>query len=278
MKLKKILATVLMTATVVSAMSMGVFAADSKTASKDYNAFLMFSDVGETWKMYNAEDSKETNCKVTGDGTYTVSVNKKESKAKKAANGANVFCVDIPGLAKTIMDSGKVCDNYEKVGDKKVVTIKEDQSKVDVKVDVKVKVDGKEVTVNPDNIVYGNIEDAGTFRIELRNEYGATKDKPAVAKTDITQKDTLEVTFTLAGTGLGTPVTIAPAATAEIPADMLTSGEASPEATVSAQAATSNNTKDDSGLSTGAIVGIVVAVVVVAGIVVFVVVKKKKEN
>ncbi len=58
---------------------------------------------------------------------------------------------------------------------------------------------GKSISLNQDKIIYGNIEDNTTnYRIELRNEYGDTKDK-VLKGTDVQAANRIEVKFTISG-------------------------------------------------------------------------------
>ncbi|MDO5519725.1 MAG: hypothetical protein Q4G58_04435 [bacterium] len=280
MKRKKIIASILTAVTMISSLSIGAFAAKDAEKEKktEFTAFLMYADAAGNWQLFDAKSSERGNCKVNGDGTYTVSVDISDTKYKKAANKASVFCIDIIGLAKQLEENKVKCNNYERIGEKKVFKMLEEQSGVDVKVgNIQIKVDGENVkNIIEDRMYYGNIEEAGTFRIELANDYGATKTgKGAVRVDEIAPEKKLEVTFTLAGTGMGTPATIAPKATPKLPGSNPTT-----PLTLSGQAAdTPTNIRlknDDSGLNIGAIVGSITAAVIVVGVVVVVVRKRKK--
>ncbi len=278
MKLKKIIASALVAATAICSMSFGASAAKDQ----EFTAFLMYADAAGNWQLFDAKSSEKGNCKVNGDGTYTVSVDISNTKAKKAADKASVFCVDILKLGKALEDAKVPCNNYTREGKDKTFKMLDDMSKVTVKVgNIKIKVDGKEVEkIDETKMYYGDIEEKGTFRIELANDYGATKGGMGVVDVeDVAPTKNIEVTFTLAGTGMGTPVTLAPAATPEPTATPNLPPAVSTTAAATDAAKTSTDSKsDDGGLSTGAIVGIVAAVVVVAGVIVFVAMKKKKED
>ncbi|MDO5293868.1 MAG: hypothetical protein Q4F05_14110 [bacterium] len=279
MKLKKIVASVLTATTVISSLTIGAFAAkDTKTAdATEFTAFLMYADAAGNWSLFDAKSSEKGNCKVNGDGTYTVSVDISNTEKKQAANKASVFCVDIVGLAKQLETNKVACNNYERVGEKKEFKMLEDTSSVPVKVgNIQIKVDGEEVkNIMEDRIYYGDIEEAGNFRIELANDYGATKEgNGAVKVDDIAPEKSIEVTFTLAGTGMGTPATIAPKATPKLPGSDETPA---PTATSPATDAVKTTTADNNGITTGKIVGAAAAViVVVVGIIVVVTTKKRK--
>ena len=58
----------------------------------------------------------------------------------------------------------------------------------------------KSVTVNQDKIFFGNIEDTtNKYRIELRNEYGSTKDDSVLDPKQVVASDKVSVTFTISG-------------------------------------------------------------------------------
>jgi hypothetical protein len=105
--------------------------------------------------------------------------------------GAQVFLVDIQELGKAMVALG---------------TLREDASgalrETDLKVTVKVFVDGEEVPVRQDRIVVGDIEGNGRLRIELYNAWGPTGDLPAIDPALITPENMLEIEFTLEGTGI----------------------------------------------------------------------------
>ncbi|SFU66600.1 hypothetical protein SAMN05216480_11247 [Pustulibacterium marinum] len=65
-------------------------------------------------------------------------------------------------------------------------------------------VEGEDTEVDVDNalITYGDIEENGNFRIEIYNEYGTTATTPPVNTSDFVFDNTVEVTFTISGTGV----------------------------------------------------------------------------
>jgi hypothetical protein len=158
----------------------------------------MFSDTDEErWQVYNPGYSGDT--AVIGDGTFRVYLKAEDlnaaDDAKVFANGkamgAQVFLVDIQELGKAMVALG---------------TLREDASgalrETDLKVTVKVFVDGEEVPVRQDRIVVGDIEGNGRLRIELYNAWGPTGDLPAIDPALITPENMLEIEFTLEGTGI----------------------------------------------------------------------------
>jgi hypothetical protein len=165
---------------------------------ESFNAFMMFSDTDEErWQVYNPGYSGDT--AVIGDGTFRVYLKAEDlnaaDDAKVFANGkamgAQVFLVDIQELGKAMVALG---------------TLREDASgalrETDLKVTVKVFVDGEEVPVRQDRIVVGDIEGNGRLRIELYNAWGPTGDLPAIDPALITPENMLEIEFTLEGTGI----------------------------------------------------------------------------
>ena len=130
---------------------------------KGHQAYLMFTDDNYGWGCWN--ENKGEDAVVTGNGTYTVSINKSDFKSTDVANaakGAKVFCVDILGLC---------------------TSDKMDASKAAIS-NVIIKCDGKEFKADESKMYEGLIEkDKGNYRLEIRNEWGwgngdfATKDE-----------------------------------------------------------------------------------------------------
>lgn len=172
---------------------------------------------------------------VTGDGEYTVSITADSIASPDAvtgalnpqvltdtdnggyvfpAIGAVVFCVDITGICDGTMVAGanKETGEWEWTEAKKNKLKEGDDANVnkatmgkysgtDIKVEVtSIKADGKEVEFDPTKIKYGNIEDNNNcYRIEIFNEYGATKEDPPIDQTAIMFAKELSVTFTIEG-------------------------------------------------------------------------------
>ena len=130
-----------------SAMALSVMAVSASAA--DYNAFLMYTDNDWAWSHMSEGISGDTT--VSGYGTYTVSADC-EAMQGANANGALVFCVGIVGggaefsVANTDATFGSIL------------------------------VDGVCLDVDNSKIVYGDIEENGNFRIEIKNAYGQTGD------------------------------------------------------------------------------------------------------
>lgn len=190
--MKKILSIVL-ALTMVLALAVPAFAAD------EYTAFVMFTT--SSWNPSAMSAADHNSVTITGDGTYTI-----ETDQLAGATDALVFCVDIIGLHADHPDATAVLDSIE--------------------------VDGEAVEFNADAIIYGDIEENGNLRIEIRNEYGATVDA-AIAGYAFSIDSTLKVTFTVSGldeADASTDVAEDDAAVEE-PADNVEETETAPEAT-----------------------------------------------
>lgn len=150
-------------------------------ASTEQTAFLMFTD--NDWAFGNWDATIESaTTTVSGDGTYTVTLAASEvgGDGSTAANGAQVFCVDVLGLGASVTDIS-------------AITVS----------DVVVTADGAEVAVDESKIVTGDIEENGNFRIELFNVYGDTAADSPIDAAGFTFKDSVSVTFTLSGISYG---------------------------------------------------------------------------
>lgn len=185
MKFKKI-------AAVAAAASMALSVMAVNASAAEYDAFLMFTDFDWLWGNWNAGTAGDT--VVNGYGTYTVSLdNTQAENAMSATNGAQVFCIDIIG------------GGSEFSVDNTIATIDS------------IKTDGTEIKVDNSKINFGDIEENGNFRIEIRNAYGVTGDmmdehyNPIDAE-NFSAAEKIEVTFTLASAnGEAAPAEEAPA-------------------------------------------------------------------
>lgn len=156
---------------------------------KGHQAFLMFTDDNYGWGCWN--ENKGEDAVVTGNGTYTVSINKSDFKSTDVANpakGAKVFGVDILGLC-----------NSDKM----------DASKAAIS-NVIIKCDGKVFAADESKMYEGLIEkEKGNYRLEIRNEWGwsngdfATKDE-FDPNEEFGFEESLSVTFTVTGIKKGT--------------------------------------------------------------------------
>ena len=181
-----------------------------------------------------------TDAEITGNGTYTVSV---EGLSGVLATDTESKCsmvyvdTDIPWSAK---------DNP--------VTIS----------DVKLTVDGRDVSL-PSDIFFPSeyIDASGLLRFDVVNSYQADKGEYAESPDIMVPGDSIKVTFTISGFNNDNPDAV------EAPAE--------DEGATSDAAATSEVTAESES-SSSPIVPIVIVVVVVVVIVVAVVVVKKKNN
>ncbi|MGN0665297.1 MAG: hypothetical protein ACI4KF_02090 [Huintestinicola sp.] len=211
MKMKKFAA-----AAAASAMALSVMAVNASAA--EYDAFLMFTDWDWLWGNWNLGQSGDA--VVNGYGTYTVSISASETEnSDNATNGAQIFCVDIVG------------GGAEFSVDNTIATIDS------------IKADGSDIKVDNSKIVYGDIEENGNFRIEIRNTYGVTGDAAGanydpIDSESFSAADSIEVTFTLA------PADGAEAAPAETEAAETEAAaeETAPAADSSTTSATTGNT------------------------------------
>ncbi|MDD4184520.1 MAG: hypothetical protein PHI01_03830 [Candidatus Izemoplasmatales bacterium] len=154
---------------------------------ESFNAFMMFSDTSGAWESYAAGTSGD--CSVIGDGVYEVSLSATDIEATGQAVAGQVFLVDIEGLGKAM----------------RFLETMDDENNTDLVVEVRVFVDGTEVTANNSNILVGDIEGNDRLRLELYNEYGTgTMESPVVAPELLTPASEIVVWFKLVGTGLNT--------------------------------------------------------------------------
>ena len=178
-------------------------------------AKLGFTD--STWEHQDWETSVE----VTGDGTYTLT-----SDVVAGAADFGVFVIDFDQMFANYPDAVATLD--------------------------KIEVDGSEISVSADKILYGDIEEKGNFRIDIYNMYSDTKDDPGVNQATAVA-ESLSVTFTVSGLEAA-----APAETEAAPAET----EAAPAETEAAPADTSETTAPATGNASAAAI---VAVMAVAG-------------
>lgn len=188
-KFKKVLAAVLAGTMVLSSMLVSAFADDTS-----YEAVLNFADANWGNGHWTGDDT-EVKTTVTGDGTYTITM---DVASDSAVSGFIVACVDIIGLLKDA-DGNNISINDS-----------------DVKItSASVKADG---TLVADSYVYGDTEEKGNLRIEFYNAYGPTNADTNAAWSggdfvgeggkcdadtyaDVAATTTLEFTFTVEGLG-----------------------------------------------------------------------------
>lgn len=231
-------------------------------APSEFTAFLMYSAAENDWSVFEAIEGVNTT-KILGDGTYTVTLKGSDIGATGQPDTAQVFCVDIPELATAMLSLGKNINNYNDAEEHGLPT--------DLEVSVEVYVDGNKVKTKSENLNYGDIEEKGTFRIEIYNIWGlhgaSIVNNPPVFPENILPESEISVTFRIMGTGFNTEAAL------EEEAAKAETDEEVKEEPASTEETPEEDKKD--GISTGAIVGIVVVVlVIVAGVVVFIMKKK----
>ena len=246
-----------------------------------WTAFLMFADgKEESWQNYNAGVGNEAS--VTGDGVYEVSLTAEQVGATTKAepqDGALVFLVDIQEIGKAMKSVGTLRAND-----------KDELKDTDAKVKIAVFVDGERITSNSDNLVLGDIEGNGRFRIDISNAYDGSgtgmSENPACDTAALTPEKEIKVVFSITGTGVGTAgdtdleayITAkgygTPAST-EAVTEAATEGTTAPEV-IATEAAKEDDEKE--GLSGGVIAAIIGGVVVLLGAICGVVLSKKKKN
>jgi hypothetical protein len=154
---------------------------------ESFNAFMMFSDTGGFWESY--APGTDGDCDVLGDGVYVVSLSADDIGATGQAVAGQVFLIDIEGLGKAMRFMGTL----------------NDENDTDLEVEIRVFVDGTEVTVNNANILKGDLEGNDRLRLEFYNTWGTgTADNPVVSPDVLTPETEIVVWFKLVGTGLNT--------------------------------------------------------------------------
>lgn len=204
MKITKILGAA--SAAVVSA---AVMAASAGA----YEAFLMYASSDWSVQCMDATSANATTADVTGDGTYTVSISGFEWEDEETAemvpataNGATVFCVDIDGLANAL-GCGKDADGYEglETSAEKMALAQATGLTISDVVITATNSDGTstDIAVDESKLYYGDIEGNGKIRLEIYNAYGETSKDAPIDPAGFSFDDTLSVTFTISGTGMG---------------------------------------------------------------------------
>ncbi len=257
MKITKILGAA--SAAVVSA---AVMAASAGA----YEAFLMYASSDWSVQCMEATSANATTADVTGDGTYTVSVSGFEWEDEETAemvpataNGATVFCVDIDGLA-TALGCGKDADGYDglQTAAEKMAFAQATGLTISDVVITATNSDGTstDIAVDESKLYYGDIEGNGKIRLEIYNAYGDTSKDAPIDAAGLSFDDSLSVTFTVSGTGMGgnaaadtETAATADAATADAPVD----------APVDAAPATDSKGSPDTGVEGIAVVAGVAA-------------------
>jgi hypothetical protein len=256
-------------------------------APESWTAFMMYSAEKGDWALYEPTEGVNT-VTFLGDGVYEITLKGADIAATAKAETPQVFLIDIPEFCAALDAQGKSYQNYTDT------TNAHDQAKhaqpTDLTIDVNVFVDGQEVRCKSELLNYGNIEEKGTFRIEIYNIWGLhaaaiVENSPVIAEA-ICPESEIKVQFTIQGTGYNTEAgaeaiaaanptpTTAPVAAEDTSSTETTGTDTGTDTATDAAADTS--AESDSSSNTGLIIGIVAAVVVVAGIVVVLLTRKKK--
>ena len=225
MKITKILGAA--SAAVVSA---AVLAASASA----YEAFLMYASSDWSVQSMDATTENAHTADVTGDGTYTVSVSGFEWEDEDTAEmvpatgtGATVFCVDIDGLANAL-GCGKDAEGYDALETEadKMAFAQATGLKISDVVITATNTDGTstDIAVDESKLYYGDIEGNGKIRLEIYNAYGDTSKDAPIDAAGFSFDDSLSVTFTVSGTGMGAAAddTAADATTGEAADDTAT--------------------------------------------------------
>ena len=162
--MKKTIARLLSVMLVLTLLVSGMAVLPAAAAENEFTATLGYAN--SDWSAQEWGDNASTT--VTGDGTYTLSWD-------GAASDALVFVVDIAGAQEALAAEGKT---YSLT-------------------DLTVSVDGKELPVDVSKVVTGDLEENGNWRIEIYNEYGATKESAPVDPAAVAFETNLTVTFTI---------------------------------------------------------------------------------
>lgn len=291
MKLRKLLAAVLVGVMTVSSLAISAFAADEKAtvptpgefdpAGKDYVA-QMYVQTGGSWvfrntwadEKYGAAIGYENADKLSNVEGETASVNDGTfTDVKLEGNGTYTVTLDKPNFVKTV--DGKTTDptNFNLIGVSTNIPASADASEggpvkfTDVKITVNdnLSFTYPEGKCDPDAIAKGSY--ISILGVNIWNKDVCTDANAALGGEDVWPGtvDKITITFTVAGFNYDKAVE---ATTAE-------------ETTAAADTATKADAKADSsssnGLPTPAIIGIVVAVVVVVVVIVVVATSKKKK-
>lgn len=204
MKITKILGAA--SAAVVSA---AVLAASASA----YEAFLMYASSDWSVQCMDATSENATTADVTGDGTYTVAISGFEWEDEDTAEmvpatgtGATVFCVDIDGLANAL-GCGKDAEGYDalETAADKMAFAQATGLKISDVVITATNTDGTstDIAVDESKLYYGDIEGNGKIRLEIYNAYGDTSKDAPIDAAGFSFDDSLSVTFTVSGTGMG---------------------------------------------------------------------------
>ena len=139
---------------------------------QSHTAYISYASGDWSLKNFEYHEDGEASVAVPADGTYSMILH-------GASTSTNVFCIDFPGLSA---DCG--AEN---------INVRVETVEMDV-------IEEKGVLrVDQEKLLVGDIEKNGNIRIELYNEYGASKADPSVDPTTVVFSENVLVTFTIKG-------------------------------------------------------------------------------
>lgn len=150
------------------------FSVSGVPSGKEYRACYIFAD--DDWNPSSMEyhEDGEASCLISGDGTYSMILH-------GAGEGAKVFCFDILGLSADT-DPANVHVEVETL----VMDAREEKGSV-------------LLPNTTGSLSVGDLENNGRIRIEIYNEYGATKGNSIIDPNRIVFAKQMAVTFRIAG-------------------------------------------------------------------------------
>lgn len=143
------------------------------------------------WKIFDPVEG--SSIKITGDGTYEITLTKEQAEATAKGDGAQVLLIDIIDFGKAMQSVGTLEEDED-----------EKLKKTDMKVQAQLFVDGEEIAVNNSNIAVGDLEDNGRLRLQLHNQH--SDDISAIDPTKVNPDSEVKIKFTLSGSGIGEEV------------------------------------------------------------------------
>ena len=163
---KKALSMVL-SAAMVLALGSGIELKQADAAQKDKACDIKLTSQIDNW-------GGTVLGKADGDGEYHLVY-------EGSGSNITVFCLDIAGLSSAVASAGALSVS-----------------------DFTMKLDGADYAVDNTKLLFGDIEDNGNYRIEIYNEWGTgTADDSPIDISKLTFTQSMEISFTLTGTGWG---------------------------------------------------------------------------
>ena len=148
-----------------------------ETAATAYStdAFIMYCD--GSWGNGNW-DAAKASTKITGDGSYELTLAAEDVGATAEVAGAQVFCVDFKQLSAHVTDPSKLAvDNF------------------------KIQLDDADITVDASKLIKGDIEENGNYRIEIYNPGGggATASDSPIDVDAFKWSKSIKISFDISG-------------------------------------------------------------------------------